>query len=252
MLISHKHRFIFIKTGKVGGTSLEMALSKFMGDEDVITPLSWTDELDRYRRGFRGAQNFERPLAALRRPKDISQWLRASLRSSLGDGETALRARMGFPRLYRNHMDAASIRAEVGDEIWENYFKFSVERNPWDKTLSQFYWDQKGTKKGLTFRDYVLSGRGLKSDFERYTINGIVAVDHLVRYDNLYAELSSLSQRLRLASDASEVLRGISAKSGYRNKKEIVSHYDAETRRAVDIFCARENRLLGFTFDECA
>ena len=47
VIISHRHRFIFIKTGKTAGTSVEIALSKFCGPEDVITPISPEDEATR-------------------------------------------------------------------------------------------------------------------------------------------------------------------------------------------------------------
>ena len=39
MLISHKYKFIFIKTMKTAGSSVEIELGKIMGDDDVVTPL---------------------------------------------------------------------------------------------------------------------------------------------------------------------------------------------------------------------
>ena len=38
MIVSHKHKFIFIKTKKTAGTAIEAALSELCGPQDVITP----------------------------------------------------------------------------------------------------------------------------------------------------------------------------------------------------------------------
>jgi len=39
MIISHKYKFIFIKTRKTAGSTIEYNLSSFLGPNDVITPL---------------------------------------------------------------------------------------------------------------------------------------------------------------------------------------------------------------------
>ena len=39
MIVSHKNRFVFVKTRKTGGSSIEHALSEFCSGKDVLTPL---------------------------------------------------------------------------------------------------------------------------------------------------------------------------------------------------------------------
>ena len=38
MIISHEHKFIFLKTKKTAGTAIEAALSELCGPSCVITP----------------------------------------------------------------------------------------------------------------------------------------------------------------------------------------------------------------------
>ena len=39
-IVSFKHKFIFIKSGKVGGTSIQLALFPHLGERDIVTRIS--------------------------------------------------------------------------------------------------------------------------------------------------------------------------------------------------------------------
>ncbi len=47
MIISHEHKFIFLKTKKTAGTAIEAALSELCGPTCVITPYREESESDR-------------------------------------------------------------------------------------------------------------------------------------------------------------------------------------------------------------
>ena len=61
VIASHQHRFVFLKTRKTAGTSVEIALSKVCGPDDVITEISPEDEKLRQAAGGRAPQNFQSP-----------------------------------------------------------------------------------------------------------------------------------------------------------------------------------------------
>ena len=49
MIISHRHKFIYLKARKVAGTSVEVALAQHCGDGDIVTPVgvfnpNWDEE----------------------------------------------------------------------------------------------------------------------------------------------------------------------------------------------------------------
>jgi len=63
MIISHKHKFIFIKTRKTAGSSFELMLSTICGPDDVLTPLSPEEETIREQLSGGRARNYHLPLA---------------------------------------------------------------------------------------------------------------------------------------------------------------------------------------------
>ena len=59
MILCRDLNIIFIKTKKVGGTSFEIALSKYCDEGDILTPITPYDEITRAKLGYQGPTNHE-------------------------------------------------------------------------------------------------------------------------------------------------------------------------------------------------
>ena len=227
MIVSHRLRFVFVKTKKTAGTSLEIALSGLCGPEDVITPISPADEAERRRLGYPGPQNLDRPAARA-----------SSLRRAL---------RRGRGRRFRNHTPAATARALLTPDVWGRYFTFAFDRNPWDRAISMYHW-RGGEPRFGSIGGFLRSDAARAfSNYDRYAIDGVVAVDRVYRYEEMEEALRDITRRLSL--DAPLALPRHRAKGGLgrdpRHYREIL---DPEEREWIAVVCAREIRLLGYEF----
>jgi hypothetical protein len=174
MIISHEHRFIFVKTRKTAGTSIEVLLARHAGADAIVTPVLPPV-------AGHEARHHDRPFNPL--PEIVR---RRRVKPALSD----LRRR----RTFFNHIDAARIRERIGVRTWDSYFKFTFERDPWDKVVSWFYWQMRATDR-LDFRDFVLTAP-LPTDFDRYSIRGELAMDYVGRFEHLSDDLATVFARV--------------------------------------------------------
>ncbi len=227
MIISHKHKFIFLKTNKTAGTSIEIALSKFCGANDIITPITPEDEEVREKLGYTAPQNYFLPL------------------SSYGFSDIAKWAIKGKKKQFYNHITAQEIKALVDEDVWNTYYKFCIERNPWDRCISQYYWKYRAGSKS-TISEFVNSNEPLvlkKKGYDLYTINGNLAVDKVCKFENLADELKEVCNKVGIT----EKLELPKAKSKFRKDKR---HYkdvlsDADRDRVASLF-RDEINLMGY------
>ena len=176
MIISHEHKFIFLKTKKTAGTAIEAALSQLCGPLDVITP--YREESEQDRKGL-PPQNYriDHPL----KPK------RPLWRKLLGRPERYYHHSVGF----YEHMPASRVRAYVGEEVWRSYFKFAFDRNPWDRQVSWYLYKTKSKRIRPSFERFMGSRRRAYVDnYAIYTIDGALAVDFVGRYESLEEDLN--------------------------------------------------------------
>ena len=131
MIISHELKIIFLKTKKVAGTSMEIALSKFCGEDDIITPITPPDEKTRQQLGFKVAQNY-------RNPKWYNYQNGAKISYAQTKGE------------FFNHIPATAVRNMVPSKIWNDYLIVSMVRSPFDAIISRYFWEG-AERTGLTF-----------------------------------------------------------------------------------------------------
>lgn len=162
LIVSHLHRFIYIRTRKTASTSLEISLSRVCGDRDIITGFCDRDEELRRQHGGRARQNLE--------------------------------GRGGL--IPYNHMSAAEVRDYVGEEVWENYFVFTVERDPLEKVVSLYYHRYKKAPRP-TLQSFIDSGEAKDAwNWPLYSIADRLAMDYVGNYARLLDAVSQIELRI--------------------------------------------------------
>jgi hypothetical protein len=230
MILSHKYKFIFIKTAKTAGTSIDVFLSKHCGPEDSVTPIAPPVE-GHQPRNYEG---FINPIPEiLQRPGKILSTLRHAITSR--------------DKFY-NHMPAREIKNRVPADVWNSYFKFCVERNPWDKVLSHYHMHAARESGSLSLDEYLARGR-FPINYFRYTDRSgtKIIVDRILRYENLVAELSEVFSQLKIPFAGT---LGVTAKSGYRSDRRPYQEvFNDEQRKIVEKAFAKEIKLHGYRFE---
>lgn len=219
MLISHRKKFIYTKTVKTAGTSVESYFEKYCMPEG-----EWKFSHAREMHvssagvvGYRGATH------------EGNEWF--------------------------NHMSAHSIRSRAGSDVWDQYFKFCIVRNPYDKVISAFYYFSLPTLLNVTdsdvveyFRSWISSGNAeTVVDRDKYLIDGDVCVDYFIRYECIASGVKHVCNCLNIPYSSIDLPR-LKVSDRHRDLK-ISDYYDRATSEIVEKIFEFELKYFDYSLD---
>ncbi|MGB0508190.1 MAG: sulfotransferase family 2 domain-containing protein [Pikeienuella sp.] len=219
LLISHRYQFIFLKTHKTAGTSVEVALEHLCAPPGVETGMHYRDQ-HVSEAGIIGARG--------------------------GAAQSAD---------WRNHMSARAIRTKVGRQVWNRYYRFSIIRNPYDRMVSMF-WSRMEKPDRVVLRSAPfatvksrfhqwLAAQGTSNNLNKLTIGPRLCVHYVLRYEHLAEDFADLTSELEGAPISLPRLK--------TNRRKRTEHwrdyYDDQAKKHVKRSAAFELAFFGYDFD---
>jgi hypothetical protein len=171
---------------------------------------------------------------------------------------------VGAAAKHKKHRFATDIRDSIEQDVFDEYLKFCVVRNPFDRMVSWWSTLSRGTgaqnkvmrlvqEEAPTFDAFLRLPRDHESGLcERFYVNqydyisseeGTVLVDEVLRFETLSSDFAKLCKRLGLVDDLLEHLNpSIREKIHYRD------YYDEATQNLIRRRFARDCEMFGYEF----
>lgn len=175
-LISHRKRFIYIKTVKTASSTVQNYFLPWCMPESM--------ELHDLKTNFEMVSN------------------------------AGIVGKINQPKCqqYYFHQSAKEVRKLIGQKSWNNYFKFCTIRNPFDQLVSLYHFGKarKQFSEDTPFPYFVrwitprLSSRH-RSNWNLFTIRNRPALDFYIRYEKLETDLKLVCRELSIPFDPSKI-----------------------------------------------
>jgi hypothetical protein len=241
MIISHRHRFIFVHVPKTAGTAISVYLSRYLGPMDIMIGPWGTAAQYGVRPNLRalyyGArQSPDRMLKALW-IGGLPQMVKAGLRARFGDG-------------LWDHATAAQIE-QFDPRSWDSYFKFCFVRNPFERVVSIYNWNYRKQESRPSFSEMLrrmedgslgIPGVGWDS-WPLYTKSDRIAVDFVGRQESLADDMKAVCGRVGIPFDAARI-----TSEKVNRAKDVRSFYGPGDRDRVERIFSKELEAFGYGF----
>ena len=196
MILSFRHRFLFVRGRKVAGTSVEMALSTLCGLDDIAPPMIAVDERLRQDMGGHCGNYGDDPVFE----QAYTELIRAASPGQLAKISAP-------PSRYRPHMSVAEVETAYGKPLGD-FQLVSVERDSYAKVISLLHMRRhyKGYKGGAN-ADMAAPIDTLAEDLDaaiaQDSLGGLKSIDmyagrvpRLLRHESLERDLAMFTADL--------------------------------------------------------
>ena len=155
-------------------------------------------------------------------------------------------------KIQHGHISAQQISPHLEPIIWENYFKFAIVRNPFDRFISICFflnrknplfietplqW-MKSAIKAPQFRERVL----VKPQYlQLMDAQGDIIMDYVGRYEHLQSSVDEICNRLRVKAVPLEI-RNASEHKQYRE------YYDDELKSSVEMVYQEDLKRFNYAY----
>jgi hypothetical protein len=237
-IISFEKKFVFIKTKKVAGTSVEALLRKFTGDNDIVPAVTPRDELYSAKQ-----DDFSKNYL-----KNKSNEIFYTELVMSGDYDKAVDFLSKQKRIAFSHMDyegVINLLKRLGEDPSRFYY-FTIDRHPYSWLLSSaLYNNTEYNLKGKV--DLKLNVAGINQVVERflnqdevekkinwgkYTYRDEVMVDKVIDYDDLSNGLEKVFKYIGVSENDS-ALPDLKNSSRHLSAHEILSDKNKGTAQNV-------------------
>lgn len=201
-IISFEHKFVFLKTRKVAGTSVEALLRKLTGSDDIVPAVTPRDE---YFSAIKGdySKNY------LTDKKNEEVYTQLVLKNDFEEAEHFLSSVNKIASSHMTYERIEKIIANKGLSI-DEFYVFTIERHPYSWLLSKCLYNNKKYNTGVLGDDKVDVGevnkQALKflsrSDVDKmlnwhlYSSENKVLVDRVLKYENLENDLKECLEEI--------------------------------------------------------
>lgn len=250
MIVSHKHKFIFIKTMKTAGTSIEAFLASYCEGSDIVTFLGIDDEFVRRKMGVYPMNNI-RPEFTIPDEKDAPIETLQDLKEFRKAHQYLWGSSKGVRRIsFGPHTPARKAMKKIGKACWNDYYTFCFDRDPWERTISHFYFSPKGKDIEFATDEQIRSYVSAKQLQGKAACNSKYYTDKKGRL--LVKDLFDLA-------NLDEVMRGICTRFGFdferfkalpkfkgASRKDRRPYEEFLTPQTIDLIGQVNKRAIGF------